>query len=78
MEVRLIILLNEKHRKEEDYRHSERDFTTELQRVPNIDESFEYTYDGKTNYYGEVIRIETYKDDLKCVEHLYVTIKEFE
>lgn len=76
MEVRLIILLNEGHREKES--RSERGFTTQLQRVPNIGEYFEYTSGDKIFYYGEVTKVETFKDDGKCVEHLYITIKEFD
>ena len=76
MEVRLIIYLNKEHI--EDLDDTDLRFTTQLQRVPNIGEYFEYTSGDKTFYYGEVIKVETFKDDGKCVEHLYVTIKEFE
>lgn len=76
MKVQLIILLNEKHREKEN--RSESNFTTQLQRVPNIGEYFEYTSGGKVFYYGEVTKVETFKDDCQNEEKIFVTIREFD
>ena len=76
MEVQLEIII--KKNNSESGSICEIVFTTELHRIPNIGENFEYRYNKEISYYGEVIRVETYKDDFKCKEHVYVTIKEFE
>ena len=76
MEARLIIYLNKEHI--EDLDDTDLRFTTELQRIPNIGEYFEYSSEDKHHYYGEIIKVETFKDDCNNVERIYITINEFD
>lgn len=76
MEVRLIIFLNAKNKEKEN--RNERNFTTKLKRVPNTKEFFYYTSKDKVFYYGEVINVETFKNDDENEEKIFITIKEFD
>ena len=76
MEVQLEIIIKKNNR--ESGSINEMVFTTILQRIPNIGENFEYRYNKDISYYGEVIRVEAFKDDCNNVERIYITIKEFD
>lgn len=76
MKVRLIVYLNKEHI--ESKNDTELRFTTELKRIPNIGEYFEYASEDNCHYYGEIIKVETFKDDCENEEEIYITINEFD
>jgi hypothetical protein len=76
MKVDLKILLNKDNIKRLARPHIW--YTTNLKRIPNIDETFELEVDDDTTYCGKIIGVETYKSMNPIREHIYVTIKEFE
>ena len=76
MKVDLKILLNKNNMKTQARPHIW--YTTELKRIPNIEETFELEVDNDTTYYGKIIGIETYKRMNPSRENMFITIKEFD
>lgn len=52
-------------------------FITNIKRIPNIGEAFEYISQNGLFYYGEVTRVETSKNDKTNEEKVYINVKLF-
>lgn len=75
MKVNLIIELNEKHR--DTLNKSDLWFRdVDISIIPNIGWSYEFM-DNNESYYGEIIKIEVYKNPSKNEEKLFITIEEY-
>lgn len=60
-----------------DFTTSKKKIESKLTRVPNIGENLEYISPKDETYYGKVVGIETYKDDLRNDETIYVNVELF-
>lgn len=75
MKTHLIVWQNKEHCQETG--RAEISFDTEFTVIPIIGDYIEYVSKDNKDYYGEVVKRETFKNDATNEETLYITMKEF-
>lgn len=61
----------------DDFNTSKKSIESKFNRIPNIGENLDYVSSRDEQYYGKVVGIETYKNDLRDECRIYINVELF-